>query len=95
MTKKVIKVSDVTGQGVEVGILTDNEEVIFHEPIRERMTCIALYYHDFYIQKEDGEYCTVLPTKTRREVITYREGIMYSLGYIDCKDSVVFYDQYL
>ena len=95
MTKKVFKYSDDNGKFVEVGVLTDSEEVIFHEPIRERMTCIALYYPDFYIQKEDGEYGGVLPSKTRREIITNIEGLNYAFGYIDHNDKVVFYDQYL
>ena len=93
--KAVFKYSDDHGKFVEVGLLTDDEEVIFHKATRQRMTCIALYYPDFYIKKEDGEYDGVLPKKMREEITINVEGLRYTLGYIDYNDSIVFYDQYL
>ena len=93
--KAVFKYSDDHGKFVEVGLLTDDEEVIFHKATRQRMTCIALYYLDFYIKKEDGEYDEVLPKKMREEITINVEGLRYTLGYIDYNDSIVFYDQYL
>ena len=94
--KAVFKYSDDHGKFVEVGLLTDDEEVIYHVATRQRMTCIDLYYPDFYIKKEDGEYDEVIPNKIREEEITINvDGLRYALGYIDYNDSVVFYDQYL
>lgn len=94
--KAVFKYSDDHGKFVEVGLLTDDEEVIFHKTTKQRKTRINLYCPDFYIKKEDRGYDGVLPKKTREEEITINvEGLSYALGYIDYNDLIVFYDQYL
>lgn len=93
--RSVFKYNGSDSLFVEVGILTDSNEVIFHKPLRDRMTHLALYYSDFYIKKEDGRYDRVLPIKTRKEITTTVDGLRYSIGYIDHNDSIIFYDQYL
>ena len=101
-TKKVFKINDNTGEGVEVGILNDKNEIVFHKPVKERMSRISLYDICFYIKDDDGEFLwlgtenkTAEDRTLEREITIISEGLNCSIGYIDENDLVVFYDQYL
>lgn len=97
MTKKVFKSRDGSSLWlVEVGILNANNEIIFHKPLRDRMTHISLYDICFYTKGESGECQWLSEVKeTKKEITTTVDGLNCSLGYIDHTDNIVFYDQYL
>ena len=96
MTKKVFKASDDSNEFIEVGLLNTNNEVIFHKPLKDRMTHVGLYCSSFYTRGDDDEYHWLSEVKeTRKEITTTVDGLNCSLGYIDHNDSIVFYDQYL
>lgn len=102
MTKKVFKYSEENCVFVEVGLLTNTDEVVFHKPLRDRITHVGLYHPEFYTKDDDGEYHWLgVDNKlaedraSEKEITTSVDGLNCSLGYIDHNDSIVFYDQYL
>jgi len=104
MTRKIFKFSDDRKNFLEIGMLTDDNEIIYHTPQPLKNTNISQYSPCFYIVNENGEYDlftnnenydVFYPKKVRKEITTNVEGLSCSIGYIDHKDSVVFYDQYL
>lgn len=97
MTKKVFKSRDNTDEFVEVGILNSNNEVIFHKPLKDRMTHVSMYDICFYTNGDYGEcsYRWLSEVKEVKEITTTVDVLNCSLGYVDHNDSIVFYDQHL
>jgi len=100
-TKKVFKINDNTGEGVEVGILDQKNEIVFHKPVKERMSHSSLYDICFYIKDDNGEFLWLGAENKiaedralEREITITVDGLNCSIGYIDENDSVIFYDQY-
>lgn len=95
MIKKIFKYSDARKNFLEIGMLTNTNEVVYHKPQRLNTPHITQYSPSFYTLDKNGEYDVVYPNKVRKEITTNVEGLSCAIAYIDSDDSIIFYDQYL
>lgn len=86
-----------TKEMVEIGVLAENNKVIFNLPycLTLKDKDISLYDTEFYINREENVYQYIYPSnkKNIQEITTQVEGQHYSLGYMK-DDKIVFYNQF-
>lgn len=104
MTKFVFKYSDSHGLFVHIGLLTDENELVFLPPKHSVKGSLNLYFNEFFIKNEVYQEDNISPRMfdnvspklyDAREITTVVDDDTYTLGFIDGNERAIFYDQYL